>query len=374
MKLLSPDTGSFSDIKQLKSALKGLSRCVCVSTRTTRTKSPFYNMKDEDDRSEDEWLLGTQLPGLNNLPEDVLLAILACFPEKQRAVPLRAVCRGWRDLFNSSVHTITIHSNLQLLPQSPSRFPNLHHLCISQTNSTAAKAAVRLLGVPNYKELTMLEISNTWMQEPPDDLCRLSSLKTLSITSCRMKTVDSAQLHMLPSLEVLDLSSNSLTELPSAIGSLGRSLRKLNVSDNSLSYLPEGLGGLTNLQSLRASNNTLLELPDSLVDLQALTSLDLSLNRLKSVPKRLGALIGLRQLGLFAAFSHSVRNEGNSMIKVLADMTMHLPEMHLHAEEVVLALVRMRRKQLQMAAAVEAAHHQLDSPEPEDADDQNPDL
>jgi hypothetical protein len=98
------------------------------------------------------------------LLQDVLLAILACFPEKQRAVPLRAVCRGWRDLFNSSVHTITIHSNLQLLPQSPSRFPNLHHLCISQTNSTAAKAAVRLLGVPNYKELTMLEISNTWMQ------------------------------------------------------------------------------------------------------------------------------------------------------------------------------------------------------------------
>jgi hypothetical protein len=69
MKFLPPDTGSFSDIKQLKSALKGLSRCVCVSTRTTRTKSPFYNMKDEDDSSEDEWLLGTQLPGLNNLPE-----------------------------------------------------------------------------------------------------------------------------------------------------------------------------------------------------------------------------------------------------------------------------------------------------------------
>lgn len=47
-------------------------------------------------------------------------------------------------------------------------------------------------------------------QEPPDDLWRLESLKTLSITSCRMKTVDSAQLHMLPALEVLDLSSNNL--------------------------------------------------------------------------------------------------------------------------------------------------------------------
>jgi hypothetical protein len=48
------------------------------------------------------------------------------------------------------------------------------------------------------------------MQEPPEDLCCLSSLKTLSITSCRMKTLDSAQLHMLPCLEVLDLSSNNL--------------------------------------------------------------------------------------------------------------------------------------------------------------------
>jgi hypothetical protein len=96
--------------------------------------------------------------------QDVLLAILACFPDKQKAVPLRAVCKAWRDLFNSSVHCITIHSNLQLLPKEPSRFPNLRHLCISQTNSTAAKAAVLLLGVPNCKELTMLEISNTWMQ------------------------------------------------------------------------------------------------------------------------------------------------------------------------------------------------------------------
>lgn len=31
--------------------------------------------------------------------------------------------------------------------------------------------------------------------------------------------------------------------------------------------------------------------------------------------------------------------------------------LHLHAEEVVLSLVRMRRKQLQMAAAVEAARN-----------------
>lgn len=92
-------------------------------------------------------------------------------------------------------------------------------------------------------------------------------------------------------------------------------------TDNALTYLPEGLGGLTNLQSLRAANNTLVELPDSLVDLVALTTLDLSLNRLKSVPDRLYELKQLKQLGLFAAFSHSVRNEGSSTVRVLGQMT-----------------------------------------------------
>lgn len=92
-------------------------------------------------------------------------------------------------------------------------------------------------------------------------------------------------------------------------------------TDNTLTVLPEGLGGLTNLRSLRAANNVLDELPDSLVDLGQLTTLDVSLNRLKSLPDRLHSLSGLRQLGLFAAFSHSVRNEGSSTIRVLADMT-----------------------------------------------------
>jgi hypothetical protein len=57
------------------------------------------------------------------------------------------------------------------------------------------------------------------------------------------------------------------------------------------------------------------------VDLGCLTTLDLSLNRLKGVPQRLSELTGLQQLGLFAAFSHSLRNEGSNTVRVLADMT-----------------------------------------------------
>lgn len=71
MKLLSSgEGGSFNELRQLKSALKGLSRCVsCTSVKTARTKSPFVCDDDEDD-VENAWLLSTTQPaGLNNLPE-----------------------------------------------------------------------------------------------------------------------------------------------------------------------------------------------------------------------------------------------------------------------------------------------------------------
>lgn len=66
MKLLSSNSSSFSEKSALKSAWKGLSKCVCASNKTTRTKSPFV---DDDEDYEDAWLLGTQPAGLNNLPE-----------------------------------------------------------------------------------------------------------------------------------------------------------------------------------------------------------------------------------------------------------------------------------------------------------------
>lgn len=50
---------------------------------------------------------------------------------------------------------------------------------------------------------------------------------------------------------------------------------------------------------------------------------------------------------------------------------MRSPELRLHAEEVVLSLVRMRRKQLTMAAAVEAARNA--SPTGDEDDGPTPD-
>jgi hypothetical protein len=93
--------------------------------------------------------------------QDIKLAILTWFPDKQQALPLRAVCKSWLSAFNGCTRTITINSQLRLLPASTSHFPALGHLCVSHTTAAAADAAVKLLGVPSAATLSTLEISNT---------------------------------------------------------------------------------------------------------------------------------------------------------------------------------------------------------------------
>lgn len=95
---------------------------------------------------------------------------------------------------------------------------------------------------------------------------------------------------------------------------------------------------------------------------QSLTFLDVSLNRLKAVPEGLSRLTQLRQLSVFAAFSHSLRNEGSSTVRVLGQLSMDAPDLHLHAEEVLMGLVKIRKKQLKQAAAQAAASEELDEP------------
>ncbi|KAF8055828.1 hypothetical protein HT031_006603 [Scenedesmus sp. PABB004] len=294
---------------------------------------------------------GGEAEGWAGLPVDCLVSIISRFSDKNEAAVMRAVCRAWRDAFNATVHTVSVHSTI--LPAASRGFPHLQHLVVSHTSNAAALAAVRLLAQP-CAGLCVLELSNSMLSAAPPDLGGLPHLKVLVMTANRIKTLAGAGLHRCEALETLILSNNMLTELPASIGSLGKTLRKLDVSENQLSHLPEGLGGLTGLHTLRASNNTLLELPDSLSQLQALTLLDVSLNRLKGLPA-LASLTGLRQLGLFASFSHSLRNEGASTVRQLAQLCRDAPALNLHAEEGLQALVRLRKKQLARAAEEAAA-------------------
>jgi hypothetical protein len=65
-------------------------------------------------------------------------------------------------------------------------------------------------------------------------------------------------------------------------------------------------------------------------------------------------LTNLRQLSLFAGFSHNLKNEGCGTVKALAQLTLEVPQMHLQVQEGVLALVKLRRKQLRQAAEAAA--------------------
>jgi hypothetical protein len=146
-----------------------------------------------------------------------------------------------------------------------------------------------------------------------------------------------------------------LHQVPATIGIMG-TLTQLDLSDNQLPCLPEGLCGLTQLKQLNLNNNCLTELPDGLGEMESLTWLSMNNNRLKALPKSMSRLHALTMLGVFASFGHSIRNENNEIVKILADCKMHCKEIHLVAEEVVATLVRHRIKRLRAAAeAAEAA-------------------
>jgi hypothetical protein len=52
---------------------------------------------------------------------------------------MRCVCRAWRDGFDQTVKCLTLHSNVLLLPQSPTHFPNMQHLVVSHISHSGAQ-------------------------------------------------------------------------------------------------------------------------------------------------------------------------------------------------------------------------------------------
>lgn len=75
--------------------------------------------------------------------------------------------------------------------------------------------------------------------------------------------------------------------------------------------------------------------------------------------------------GIMYAFTAPLLYHPQCAALRLMPCRLHIPRMHLHAEEIVLSLVRMRRKQLAMAAAVERARNA--SPGSGDDADDGPD-
>eukprot|EP01095_Lingulamoeba_sp_RSL-Kostka_P000161 TRINITY_DN1026_c0_g3_i2.p1 TRINITY_DN1026_c0_g3~~TRINITY_DN1026_c0_g3_i2.p1 ORF type:complete len:166 (-),score=30.85 TRINITY_DN1026_c0_g3_i2:36-533(-) len=100
------------------------------------------------------------------------------------------------------------------------------------------------------------------------------------------------------SLTSLDISSNKIENFPEGICAL-RSLKILKCSSNKFVKLPEEIGALSKLKELNCYNNKIEELPDSICSLKFLEMINFNNNELTKLPEEIGALSKLKELNCY---------------------------------------------------------------------------
>lgn len=143
---------------------------------------------------------------------------------------------------------------------------------------------------------TSLSLKEMWLEELPQEIAQLASLKTLNINHNSLAVLPD-WITNLGNLQSINLWGNSLATLPENIGAL-KKLKKLQLEGNNIEKLPESLGDLSNLEELVLESNGLEELPESVTKLSQLKVLDLGRNPLKKLPETIGNLTNLTRLNL----------------------------------------------------------------------------
>lgn len=131
---------------------------------------------------------------------------------------------------------------------------------IEQLTKITCQNITDLEGLAQLQSVEKLDISNSNLQELPQEIGNLSHLQ---------------ELH---------LSNNTLLEIPTAIFSL-KKLKALHVMNNNLAYISPKIGELKQLETLNISGNNLLTLPAEINELSSLKQLMVSTNRLLFLPK-----------------------------------------------------------------------------------------
>eukprot|EP00741_Cyanophora_paradoxa_P021826 tig00000241_g21068.t1 len=115
------------------------------------------------------------------------------------------------------------------------------------------------------------------------------NVRWLCLAGNALAELPGPELAALANLEALLLSGNRLAALPDELSRLS-ALRTLDVSHNALEAVPPAIAGLASLQRLYLHGNRLERLPPALGRLAALERLDVSQNRLRALPAELGGL------------------------------------------------------------------------------------
>ena len=150
------------------------------------------------------------------------------------------------------------------------------------------------------KDLGMLDLSDTAIEEIHSSIGGLIGLTSLTLRSCNNLVCLQNTICCLKSLERLDLSMSSKFEnLPENLGNL-KALKELDLSGTTIKEFPSSIEGLTSLTllTLRYCKN-LVCLPSTICNLKLLECLDLfCCSNFDNLPNNLGNVKGLKKLDL----------------------------------------------------------------------------
>lgn len=148
----------------------------------------------------------------------------------------------------------------------------------------------------NLSALNLLRISETNLEDVPDEIAKLVNLQSLLLHSNKLKKI-TPKIGELCKLKMLDLSRNELAEMTDRLCNLVQ-LTTLNLSSNKLEQFPS-LAQNIKLSVLDLANNNLEEFPDIChAELVHLSEVKLNGNKLKAIPFEISVLPALKMLDL----------------------------------------------------------------------------
>lgn len=148
----------------------------------------------------------------------------------------------------------------------------------------------------NLQHLNYLNITQTCLQEVPEEIGQLVNLTNLVLYSNEISKIPDT-IGKLEKLKVLDCSRNKLASLPDEIGKLPQ-LTTMNLSANLLKILPTQIGN-TKLSVLNLSNNQFEAFPDVCYpELVHLSEIYVNGNQIKEIPAAINQLSSLKILNV----------------------------------------------------------------------------
>ncbi len=177
----------------------------------------------------------------------------------------------------------------------PERLLGFHNLQILNFHDNKIPQIPR--DITRLNALTELLLGNNWSLETlPDELCLLTTLRTLDVANTSISTLPDNIGH-LRSLKVLRCANNKLTRLPGSFVLLAN-LVEASFHCNLLELLPEKISLLANLEQLDIICNRLTSLPLDFSKLPKLKTLHAAYNQLKMLPPNIGHMPALEFMSL----------------------------------------------------------------------------